>query len=107
MDNDDFLNKVLSMSKGQRFIYSLIYYDKKDFFKSDLESYFGYNIPQQDLRRIMTFLIDMKVLIIVGKDRKDYKYKTDKTSLKKLIRNSPLFKDNGKFIEETKGVYIY
>jgi len=107
MESEVFIGKILSMSKGQKFIYSLVRFNGKNFFKSDLEAYFGYNYPQQDLRKIIDCLIDLGIIVVSGKYRKDYTYRIDKKKLEKLIRNKNLFMDNGKFIEDTKGVYIY
>ncbi len=99
----DLLTKILSMDKRQKFIYSLVYYNKKEpFFKTELEKYAGYNYPQQDLRKVIEFLIENKILIIFDKIHGDYRYKINKRLLERLIRKCPLFIYNGKFIEHTK-----
>lgn len=102
------IEKTLSMSKGQKFIYSLINYDgKQPFFMADLERYGGWNKPQPDIRKIINSLIDMGILISFEKIEKDYNFKLNKRLLKKLIRNCDNFILNGKFIESTTLIQQY
>ena len=95
-----FIDKVLTMDKRKKFLYSLNDYNGvQPFFISDLERYFGWDNPQQDIRKVVSCLIEMGILIKVDKIKGDYNFKLNKKALKKLIRNSDNFLRNGIFIE--------
>lgn len=108
MEIPELTKKALSVDKRKKFIYGLIFYaNKNPFFITELERYFGYNNPQQDLRKLIKELIKIGVFYIFDQIKNDYRYKINLKILQNLIRNGEMFKTNGKFIEETKGVYIY
>ena len=103
MEVEEFINNILSLDKRQKFIYSLYYYEeKKVFFVSDLERYFNYKYPQQDIRKVVSSLIKLGVFENVEKERGDWSLRLNKKKLKSLIRESNLFMENGLFIESCK-----
>ena len=97
------MGKILDVDKRQKFIYSLMYYDGEGpFFITDLEEYAGYDNPQQDLRKVINYLIEIDIIVFVEKIKGYSRYRLDKKELEKLIRSCGIFSTNGKFIQKTK-----
>jgi hypothetical protein len=102
------LEKVLSMDKRKKFVYGLIDYEgKQPFFITDLERYYGWNNPQQDIRKVIASLIEIRILTRHEKIKGDYNFKLNKKLLKNLIRESDIFLSNGRFIESTTLINAY
>lgn len=104
MLSDNLIINYLRMSKIQKFIYSLTKLKTKNpFTKSDLERHFGYDSPQQDLRKIIDVLIKDKIIVFHSFNKKSYpRYVLNIKRLKKIIRDGETFKINGVFIEIDK-----
>ena len=108
MEVEEFIKKVMSMNKKQKFIYFLNDYNNPNpFYITELERAFGYKFPQQDLRKVVSILIEMDIIINFEKVKGDIRYKLNKKKLQKLIRDSEVFLINGKFIEKTTIGYHY
>lgn len=100
--------EVLKMNKRQKFIYSLINFKEKEFYIADLEKFFGYKNPQQDLRKLIRELINLNIFVSIKRDRRGIEiYKLNKSKLDRLIRQGDVFVSNGEFIESTSIIYRY
>lgn len=108
MESTPLIDKVLSMDKRKSFIYSLVEYDGiEPFFITDLERHYGWETPQQDIRKVVASLIEMGIIVEFEKIKGDYNFKLKAKLLKKMIRESELFIRNGRFIELTKLIQYY
>lgn len=109
MDIHPFIEYILTMDKRQKFLYSLVNYNGvSPFYILDLEKFCGFNSPQKDIRKMIPYLIDMKILTRYNKDDKGHwNLKLNKKLLIKLIRSCDAFSMNGKVIEATTLISNY
>ena len=101
------IKNCLSVDKRKEFIYGLMDYNSKEpFFITDLERFFDYKNPQQDIRKIVKEFINIGVFIKIDKIKGDYRYKINKKLLEKLIRNTDYFIFIEKFIHKSNSMAI-
>lgn len=108
IEADDLISNVLSMDKRKKFIYDLYSYSgKQPFFITEIERFYGWNNPQQDIRKVISSLISIGIFFLVDEIKGDSRYKLNKKLLNNLIRQCECFKLNGRHIEATCSVYSY
>ena len=66
----------------------------------DLETNFGYKLPQQDLRKVIKVLVDEKCLLPIN--NRPIRYKINHQKFKILISDGDIFKYYQEFIPEIK-----
>jgi len=107
MEIPKIIKNCLSVDKRKEFIYGLMDYNSKEpFFITDLERFFDYKNPQQDIRKIVKEFINIGVFIKIDKIKGDYRYKINKKLLEKLIRNTDYFIFIENFIHKSNSMAI-